>query len=108
MGMEIEAQDGPATYLRGWGDYQRWSLKPHCGRDERHGRPWPPRLEPRSTRAPRGRDRNNRPRRRLWTDGDLGRGPSYRFRDPEGHLFEIYYDCERYEPADGARSVMRR
>ena len=27
MGMEIEAQDGPSTYLRGWGDYQRWSLK---------------------------------------------------------------------------------
>ena len=27
MGMEIEAQDGASSYLRGWGDYQRWSLK---------------------------------------------------------------------------------
>ena len=27
MGMEIEAENGPSAYLRGWGDYQRWSLK---------------------------------------------------------------------------------
>ena len=27
MGMEVEARTGPSTYLRGWGDYQRWSLK---------------------------------------------------------------------------------
>ena len=27
MGMEIEHQEGAATYLRGWGDYQPWSLK---------------------------------------------------------------------------------
>ena len=22
--------------------------------------------------------------------------PSYRFRDPDGHVFELYYECERY------------
>jgi len=27
MGMDVVAQDGAATYLRGWGDYQPWSLK---------------------------------------------------------------------------------
>ena len=27
MGMEIEAQEGQSYYLRGWGDYQRWSTK---------------------------------------------------------------------------------
>ena len=27
MGMDIEAQEGQSYYLRGWGDYQRWSLK---------------------------------------------------------------------------------
>src|SRR3954465_2453071 len=27
MGMEIEAQEGPSTYLRCAHDYQRWSLK---------------------------------------------------------------------------------
>ena len=32
-----------------------------------------------------------------WNDGDRGRGPSYRFRDPDGHLFELYYEVDRYE-----------
>ena len=27
LGMEIEARDGRSVYLRGWGDYQRYSLK---------------------------------------------------------------------------------
>ena len=27
MGMEIEHEDGASAYLRGWGDYQPWSLK---------------------------------------------------------------------------------
>ena len=34
-----------------------------------------------------------------WVDGDRGRGPSYRFRDPDGHRFELYYECERYDAA---------
>ena len=58
MGMEVEAQDGPSTYLRGWGDYQRWSLKLTASRHERHGRARPARLEPRgaaSGASPRSR-----------------------------------------------------
>src|SRR4051812_7723891 len=27
MGMVVEHQEGHSTYLRGWGDYQPWSLK---------------------------------------------------------------------------------
>ena len=27
-----------------------------------------------------------------WTDGDLGHGRAYRFNDPDGHVFEVYYD----------------
>ena len=27
LGMEIEAREGQSVFLRGWGDYQRWSLK---------------------------------------------------------------------------------
>lgn len=32
-----------------------------------------------------------------WTQGDLGHGPAYRFRDPDDHIFEIYYDTRRYQ-----------
>jgi catechol 2,3-dioxygenase len=33
-----------------------------------------------------------------WTDGDLGHGRSYRFRDPDDHVFEIYFETTKYRP----------
>jgi catechol 2,3-dioxygenase len=36
-----------------------------------------------------------------WVEGDLGHGRAFRFEDPFGHVFEIYYDTKRYSvPAD--------
>ncbi|MBW8635675.1 catechol 2,3-dioxygenase [Hoeflea sp. WL0058] len=36
-----------------------------------------------------------------WIDGDLGHGRAYQFTDPDGHLFELYYDTREYTaPAD--------
>ena len=31
-----------------------------------------------------------------WVDGDIGHGRAFRFEDPFGHLFEIYWDTNRY------------
>jgi catechol 2,3-dioxygenase len=31
-----------------------------------------------------------------WTEGDKGHGRAYRFRDPDDHIFEIYFDTQRY------------
>ena len=42
-----------------------------------------------------------------WTDGDHGRGPSYRFTDPDGHMFELYYECERYDPPEHLRPALK-
>ena len=101
MGMEIEAQDGPATYLRGWGDYQRWSLKLIASDTSGMGvlglRAWSPEALERRVAAIEATGLGEG-----WTDGDLGRGASYRFRDPDGHRFELYYECERYTPPDAA------
>jgi catechol 2,3-dioxygenase len=33
-----------------------------------------------------------------WTEGDMGHGPAYQFRDPDDHIFEIYYETRRYDP----------
>ena len=101
MGMEVEAQDGPSSYLRGWGDYQRWSLKLTAADTSGMGvlglRAWSPEALERRVRAVQEAGLGEG-----WTDGDLGRGPSFRFRDPDGHRFELYYECERYEPRDEA------
>ena len=42
-----------------------------------------------------------------WVDGDRGRGPSYRFRDPDGHAFELYHECERYDPPPHLRPALK-
>jgi catechol 2,3-dioxygenase len=42
-----------------------------------------------------------------WTGGDLGRGASYRFRDPDGHVLELYHECERYSPPDHLRPALK-
>jgi catechol 2,3-dioxygenase len=33
-----------------------------------------------------------------WSEGDLGHGPAFQFRDPDDHVFEVYYDTRRYAP----------
>lgn len=32
-----------------------------------------------------------------WVDGDDGHGRAYRFADPDGHVFELYFDTRIYE-----------
>lgn len=32
-----------------------------------------------------------------WSEGDMGHGPAYQFHDPDGHVFEVYYETRRYE-----------
>jgi catechol 2,3-dioxygenase len=35
-----------------------------------------------------------------WVDGEVGTGPTYMFRDPDGHSMGIYYETERYTATD--------
>jgi catechol 2,3-dioxygenase len=106
MGMEIEAQDGNSTYLRGWGDYQRWSLKlteaDTSGLGYLGFRAWSAEALERLVAAVEASGLGEG-----WTDGDLGRGPSYRFADPDGHRFELYYEVERYDPPDHLRPSLK-
>ncbi len=106
MGMEIEAIDGPSTYLRGWGDYQRWSLKLTASDTSGMGvlglRAWSPEALAQTVALVQAAGLGEG-----WAEGDLGRGDSYRFRDPDGHRFELYYECERYEPPDQLRPALK-
>lgn len=97
LGMEVEGQEGQSVFLRGWGDYQRYSLK--LTESQTSGmavlglRAWSPEALARRVAAVQASGLGEG-----WTEGDRGRGPSYRFRDPDGHAFELYYETERYVP----------
>jgi catechol 2,3-dioxygenase len=106
FGMEIETREGRSVYLRGWGDYQRYSLKltesdlPGLGHVAI--RAWSPAALERRVAAIE--------RTGLgigWIDGDHGHGPAYRFNDPDGHVMELYYETDRYVPPEHLRPALK-
>ena len=42
-----------------------------------------------------------------WTDGDAGHGPAFRFEDPFGHAFEVYWETRRFEAPEGERPALK-
>ena len=106
LGMEEEARDGQSVFLRGWGDYLRYSLKltesPRAGLGHVALRAWSPEALDRRVAALEGTGLGDG-----WTDGDVGHGPAYRFTDPDGHVFELFYEAERYEAPDHLRPSWR-
>ena len=106
FGMEIEARESGSVYLRGWGDYQRYSLKltesalPGLGHMAIRA----------SSQAALERRVSALERTGLgtgWIDGDHGHGPAYRFTDPDGHAMELYYETERYVPPEHLRPALK-
>ena len=84
LGMEEEARDGQSVYLRGWGDYLRYSLK-LTESPQRGARPHgAARLEPRGARAARGGDRGDRARARAGSTATSATAPRTASRIPTG------------------------
>jgi catechol 2,3-dioxygenase len=107
MGMEIEAREGRSAYLRGWGDYQRYSLK--LTESDTSGmallglRAWSPEALERRVAALGAAGLEG-----AWVDAaDRGRGSGYRFSGPGGHAFELYYEVDRYEPPEHLRPSLK-
>ena len=95
LGLEEEAREGGSVYLRGWGDYLRYSLKlteaPQAGLGHLAFRAWSPEALERRVAAIEAAGMGVG-----WSDGDVGHGPAYRFTDPDGHPFELFYEADRY------------
>ena len=105
LGMEVEAQAGESVYLRGFGDYERYCLKLTASDTSGLGHlalraSSPDALQRRVAELERSGQGIG------WHDGDVGHGPAYRFHDPDGRLFEIYYETERYDPPPELRAPM--
>ena len=42
-----------------------------------------------------------------WVDGDMGHGRAYRFSDPDGHVFELYYDTVKYQAPESEKPALK-
>jgi catechol 2,3-dioxygenase len=106
FGMQVAARAGQSVYLRGWGETQVCGLKlteaPLPGLGHLALRAWDPDGLQRRVAAIKAVGLGER-----WSEGDVGHGPAYRFRDPDGHLMEILYEAERYVPPEELRPRLK-
>ncbi len=105
-GLTESGRDANSVYLRGWDDYEYHSLKltrstttgvGHVGY---------------RTSSPEALARRVAVIEAMgcgigWTEGDDGHGPAYRFKDPDGHVFELYYETRRYEAPPAERPALK-
>jgi catechol 2,3-dioxygenase len=106
LGMEVESTAGQTVFLRGWGEYQRYSLalteSATSGLDHLALRAWSPEALARRVAAIEASGRGTG-----WIDGGEGHGPAYRFTDPDGHVMELFFEQERYVPPPHLRPALR-
>ncbi|MCP1200545.1 VOC family protein [Notoacmeibacter sp. MSK16QG-6] len=101
-GLKLSGRDENSAYLRAWDDYEYASLK--LTRAETTGighvayRASSPEALERRVAAIEASDFKVHG----WIDGDDSHGRAFRFEDPFGHVFEIYYDTVWYEPHEAA------
>lgn len=105
-GLSVSAQSEGVAYLRGFDDYEFHTLKLTASHTTGIGH-----VAYRAS-SPEGLERRVKAIEALgcgigWVDGDEGHGRAYRFADPDSHIFEIYYDTRRAEPAEAEKSALK-
>jgi len=106
FGLTESGREGDSVYLRAYDDYEFHSLKLTAAKTTgaRH-------IAYRAA-SPQALARRVKVLEQMgcgigWHDGDLGHGPAYRFRDPDDHVLEIYFETRRYEPPPSERPALK-
>ena len=106
MGLTEVGSEGDSVYLRTWDDYEHHTVKLTA-----HGtsgirrtalRTWSQEALERRVRAIEEAGLGVG-----WSDGDPGVGPTYVFRDPDGHELELYWESEWYEAPPELRPSLK-
>ncbi len=106
-GLTLSDDDGTSAYLRAWDDYEFHTLKL-----TRHYTTGVGHIAYR-TDSPEALERRVKAVEASgfkvigWVDGDLGHGRAFRFEDPFGHVFEIYWNTKRYSPPEEERPKLK-
>jgi catechol 2,3-dioxygenase len=106
LGMEVVNSGANSVHLRAYGDYATATLKLTAAAQAGVGCiAW-------RASSPAALERRAKAIEEAglgigWTNGDFGRGRSYRFRDPDGHIMEVYYEEQRYVAPDDQKSALK-
>ncbi len=106
MGMTVSGRQGQSVYLRGWDDYEMYSLQLTASNTSGLGH------AAFRARSPQALARRVAALEQCgagigWHDGAFGHGPAYRFHDPDGHVLELYYETQWYEAPPELRPALK-
>ena len=106
-GLKLSLLEGDSAYLRAWDDYEFHSLKltRHQTTGVGHIGYRAISSEALERRARAITDAGYKVHG--WSDGDAGHERAFRFEDPFGHIFEIYYDTRRAEPGEADKPALK-
>lgn len=106
LGLTEAGREGDSVYLRAWDDYEFHSLKLTASHTTGVGHiGYRASSEQGLMRRVAAIEATGRGMG--WTDGDLGHGRAYRFRDPDDHIFEIYFDTRKYAAPPEERPALK-
>jgi catechol 2,3-dioxygenase len=106
LSMEVVGEAGDSVYLRTWDDYEAFSLKltarDRAGVGSVGVRAASPEALDRRVAEIEGTQLGTG-----WTDGAPGRGRTYRFEDPDGHPWDLYFDTERFRASGPSTPALK-
>jgi catechol 2,3-dioxygenase len=106
LGLEISERKEQSVYLRGWGEFFHHSVKVTASAHSGLGHVgW--RAESAEALDEAVRLLEATGLGEGWSDGDAGHGPAYRFRSPDGHLNEVFWEVERWQAPPELKSTLR-
>jgi catechol 2,3-dioxygenase len=106
LGMEVVHTHGETVYLRGYGDHATSTLRLTAAKDAGVASiSW--RAVSEAALARRVQAINAAGLGDGWIEGDFGRGRIFRFRTPDGHRMELYYEEQKYRAPDHLRSTLK-
>jgi len=106
MGMTVSGERGDSVFLRGWDDYETFSLQLTASVTSGLGH-----AAFRTRSAPALQRRLAALRAQgcepVAVEDNFGHGTSWRFPDPDGHVFELYWDTAWYDPPADRRPSLK-
>ncbi len=100
-GLRLSGQSADSAYLRAWDDYEFHSLKLTRSDTTGVGHVAYRTTSPQSLKLRVEAVEASGYKTHGWVEGDVGHGRAFRFEDPFGHIFELYFETRRHSPKGG-------
>lgn len=106
-GLKLSGQDETSAYLRAWDDYEHASLKLTRSHTTGVGHIAYRAASPEALARRVAAIEASGYQVHGWIEGDQSHGRAFRFEDPFGHVFEIYYDTVWHRADEPDRAALK-